>query len=100
MAAHRCDAALLSDIKNYLNITWEDAETDKKIIGYTEAGILKINALTGGTEDYHEESEYKALLMDYCRLRHAEVPEKFEELFKSDLIRLRLSNIAGDDDDD
>lgn len=94
MVGSKCDLLLLADIKNYLDITWSDNELDAKLTGIAEAGICKINALTGGTADYHAESEYKALLLDYCRLRYAAVPEKFDELHKADLIRLRLSAIA------
>ena len=42
MAANRRDLpdGLLDDVKNYLNITWDDDATDKKVSGIIASGMM------------------------------------------------------------
>ncbi len=91
------DRKLLDEVKNYLDITWDDIDTDKKISGIIARGKLKIIDLVGAfRSDFDKDTLAKSLLMEYCRLAWAGVPEKFEEIFRSELIGLRLKNITED----
>ena len=42
---------LLDDVKNYLNITWEDEATDQKIGGLIASGMVYLDAKYGSTAD-------------------------------------------------
>ena len=38
---------LLNDVKNYLDISWEDENTDNKITGIIERGMKYLNKVAG-----------------------------------------------------
>lgn len=80
---------LLSDVKNYLDITYEDPETDKKIMGIIQRGKKYLDKHAGTEQDYSEEGTARALLFDYCRYARGNVLEMFEENYMSDLISMR-----------
>lgn len=87
---------LMSKIKNYLGITWDDKGTDIKVAEIISQGERKIMALTNSPRsDFFAESDARSLLFDYCRLAWAGVPEKFDEVYKSDIIGARLGKILG-----
>lgn len=97
----KCSDKLLSDVKNFLGITWEDKDTNKQVTEMILSGMQKVVALTGeDSSGFEQPSERKTLLYEYCRLSRAGVPEKFDELNKSDIIRLRLNAIATEGDFD
>ena len=48
---------LLEDIKNYLDITWTDPESDKKLSGITARGMAYINRIAGSEQDFTEEAK-------------------------------------------
>ena len=85
---------LTREIKNYLGITWDDKGTDKKVAEIISQGEYKIMKLTNSQRsDFSTESDARSLLFEYCRLAWAGVPEKFDEVYKSDIIGARLSKI-------
>lgn len=93
---------LLPEIKNYLDITWDDDGTIEKLKTIISSGCAKISALTDCSNDNFVCSpDHKSLLLEYCRLAWAGVPEKFNEFYKNEIVRLRLKKIAeGYDDSD
>ena len=80
---------LLKDVRNYLDITYEDAEGDKKLIGIIARGMKHLDEIAGKEQDYQPEDQPRALLLDYCRYARNNVLELFEENFRSELIALR-----------
>lgn len=61
-------AALLADVKNYLDITWEDPATDRKLSGLIASGIQYLNDKLGPGVDYIQEGgDGRTLLMEYVR---------------------------------
>ncbi len=80
---------LLQDVRNYLDITYEDAEGDKKLIGIIARGMKHLDEIAGKEQDYQPEDQPRALLLDYCRYARNNVLELFEENFRSELIALR-----------
>ena len=82
---------LIPIVKNYIDITWTDSDTDSKVAGIVREGIAKVKRLTNCTEEeLIADEERTALVKEYSRLAWAGVPEKFVEFYKSDMIRLRL----------
>ncbi|MCR0567429.1 hypothetical protein MKC54_05240 [[Clostridium] innocuum] len=53
---------LLDDVKNYLDITWADDATDKKICGMISRSMKYLNDLTGSALDYEVEDMPRELL--------------------------------------
>lgn len=69
---------LLDDIKNYLNITWQDEPTDKKISGLIASGMVYLNGKYGKEADYTKDSMPRTLLMEYVRYARDEALDVFE----------------------
>jgi hypothetical protein len=81
---------LLKAVKNYLDITWEDDDTDAKLTGIIERGKTYLDRNAGTAQDYETEGLPRALLFDYCRYVRNNALELFEENFRGDLIALRM----------
>ena len=84
------EAGLLEDVRNYLDITYQDEETDKKLSGIIERGRAYLNNMAGEIQDYEAEALPRALLLDYCRYARSNALESFEENFRAELIMLRI----------
>lgn len=83
---------LLSDIKSYLHITWEDSETDKNITGMINRGMARLQEIAGVSLDFNEEDLPRTLLFDYCRYANSHALEMFEKNFSSELMSLHIKN--------
>lgn len=88
--------ALLNDVRNYLDITFEDDDTDWKLTGIIERGMNRLNDIAGAEQEYKKEALPKSLLLDYCRYARNNVLEQFEQSFRSELIALRMGAQADD----
>lgn len=84
------DAELLEEVRNYLDITYVDIETDKKLEGIIGRGMAYLDKHAGEKQDYTQESAPRALLLDYCRYARNSALELFEQNFVSELISLRI----------
>lgn len=81
---------MLDHLKNYLDITYEDAQVDKKLSGIMERGKAYLDNVAGEELDYDDNNMPRQLLFDYCRYARNNVLEMFEENFKAELIALRI----------
>lgn len=86
-------AELIDDVKNYLDITWDDENTDKKLTGIIERGKSYLKEISGSSTDLNFDIEGlgRSLLFDYCRYARSNALEVFEKNFISDLLKLRIS---------
>lgn len=80
---------LLSDVKNYLNITWDDTATDNKIRGLIASAEAYLDDKAGGKMDYETSGEARTLMMDYVRYMRDEAGDVFENNYKSRIIALQ-----------
>lgn len=81
---------LLDDIKNYLDITWDDPMGDQKIMGMIQRGIAAIKGKIGEC-NFYEETQERALLFDYVMYARAgEIPQ-FWENYRTDIISLQIA---------
>lgn len=84
------DRDLLDDIKNYLDITWDDPMGDQKIMGMIQRGIAAIKGKIGEC-NFYEETQERALLFDYVMYARAgEIPQ-FWENYRTDIISLQIA---------
>ncbi len=81
---------LLNDVKDYINITWQDDKTDKKITGYINRGMARLQFVAGASLDFEKEDLPRSLLLDYCRYANSQALEVFETNFQSELLELNL----------
>ena len=82
---------MLQDTRNYLDITYEDNDTDVKLLG---ADYL--DRVAGTPQDYDTDSTAKSLLLDYCRYARNNALELFEQNFRAELIMLRIGVQTGE----
>ena len=81
---------LLNAAKNYLDITWEDADTDTKLTGILERGIAYLNRIAGVEQDYMVEGDAKALLFDYARYVRSNALDEFLTNYLPELLALQM----------
>ena len=87
-------AALLAEVKDYLDITWDDTDADAKLTGQIRRGIAYICAKTGlQASDFDGETadeRGKELLFNYVLYDRSGAADEFKKNYKSDLIGLRI----------
>ena len=84
------DKTLLNDIKNYLDITWDDSQGEKKLEGIIKRGMA---AISGKIEEcnFYEETQERALLFDYVMYARAgEVPQ-FWANYREEILSLQIA---------
>jgi len=82
---------LLSDVKNYLDITWDDADGDKKTKGMILRGISAIDGKAGVEFDYTQEGAHRSLLFNYVMYERSGMLNDFWINYKSDIIALQVA---------
>jgi hypothetical protein len=82
---------LLKDVKNYLDITWRDRATDKKLTGIIARGIKYIDGIAGAEMDYSVEDKPRELLFDYCRYVRSNALDEFKTNYLHELLSLQIS---------
>lgn len=89
--AHRdsLPEGLLSDVKNYLDITWDDEATDKKYSGLIAAGTMYLDRKLGVEGDYVSDGLPRTLLMEYVRYARDSALDVFENNYQSMLLAMQ-----------
>ena len=83
-------AELLADARNYLDITWTDEATDKKLSGILSRGMAFLDKAAGRELDYGSEDMPKALLLDYARYARENALNDFTEHYSTEIVSLRV----------
>ena len=81
---------LLPEVKNYLDITWDDEATNRKIRGIIERGKKYLNKVAGKELDFNTEDKPKELLFDYCRYVRSNALEMFQQNYLHELLSLQM----------
>jgi len=87
---------LLSAVRNYLDITWEDAATDQKLTGIIERGMKYIDDVAGAEMDYTIEDKPRELLFDYCRYVRSNALDEFQTNYLHELLSLQIAQEVAD----
>jgi hypothetical protein len=80
----------LGEVKDYLNITWDDPITESNLTRYVQDGQAYLNEIAGTELDYEKNYAAKRLLLDYCRYVYNHSLELFEVNFKRELLKLSV----------
>ena len=78
MDRYNLPGGLLADVKNQLDITWDDEATDKKISGLIAAGAAYLDGKLGAEADYTLDGMPRTLLMEYVRYARDSALDVFE----------------------
>ena len=82
--------ALLDEVKNYLDITWETtAGEDEKLSGIIERGKAYLSGKIGRC-DFESETEEKELLMNYCMYIRSGRMSDFIRNYRAEIIALQI----------
>jgi len=88
---------LLDELKNYLDITWDDTANDSKLEGILNRAESIISAYAGITLDF-EDAYDKQLLFDCCRYIRCNALEDFKTNFSAELIMIRAKYATAEPD--
>ena len=87
---------LLSDVKNYLNITWDDVATDAKISGLIASGMMYLNSKYGAEADYTADGMPRTLLMEYARYMRDSALDVFENNYREMLLGMQTERLVNE----
>ena len=92
MAAMTEDQELqvLEELKNYLDITWDDPKGEKKLLGMIRRGMAAISGKVGEC-DFLGETQEKALLFQLVMYEYSGEQQQFWVNYKSELIGLQVA---------
>lgn len=85
-------AELLADVKNYLNITWEDEATDGKIRGLIASGSVYLDGKGGEAMDYETDGEPRTLLFEYVRYMRDGAQDVFENNYLARILAMQTDS--------
>ena len=85
---------LLADVKNYLNITWDDQATDRKIGDLIKSGIAYLDLKRGAAANYAEAGLPRTLLFDYVRYARDEALDVYENNYLSLIVAMRNESLV------
>lgn len=71
-------AELLADVKNHLDITWDDEAEDKRISGLIALGATYLDDKLGEEADYDRDDLPRMLLLEYVRYGRDQALDVFE----------------------
>ncbi|MBC3938525.1 hypothetical protein D4A47_06300 [Anaerotruncus massiliensis (ex Liu et al. 2021)] len=91
------DSQLLAAAKNYLDITWDDPEGDRKLSGILGRGMKYLDGIAGQELDYSTEDKPRELLFDYARYVRSNALDEFQGNYLHELLALQISEeVKGD----
>ena len=74
---------LLPVVKNYLNITWSDPDTDLRVGIWIQSGISYLDGKRGEPADYMKPGISNTLLLEFCRYMRDSSLDVFENNYRS-----------------
>jgi hypothetical protein len=80
---------LLDAVRNYLDITWADADGDKKLTGIIARGMKYLDTVAGEELNYSAEDKPRELLFDYCRYVRSDSLHEFQVNYLAELLALQ-----------
>ena len=80
---------LLSDVKNYLDITWDDEATDRKYAGLVASGMAYLDGKLGAAGDYTADGMPRTLLFEFVRHARDSALDVFENNYLALLLDMQ-----------
>ena len=83
---------MLEEIKAALSVTWDEEDTDMKIIRIMEDAEAKLNHILGAEMDYAAPGPARRLFINFCMYVWNGVEKDFKANYLSDIYELRRIN--------
>lgn len=91
-------SSLIEQVKNYINITWSDSDTDKKIQNLVEDAIPAMNHKLGvRSVNYDEAGQERRLFLNYCLYLYNGVANEFDDAYRDEINQIREKYIVLED---
>lgn len=90
---------LITEIRDTLDITWSDPDTDRKVRNIFRRSIGILDNYANTEIDYNEDMFARELLMNLCRYIWDNDYEHFKANYSMDIIALRAQYRAGETDE-
>ena len=84
--------SMLEEIKAALSVTWDEEDTDMKIIRIMEDAEVKLNHILGAEMDYTVPGSARRLFVNFCMYVWNGVEKDFKANYLSDIYELRRIN--------
>lgn len=88
--------SLLSDVKDYLGITWNSETTDKRIRGFIASSMVYLNGKLGAEADYTVDGPPRELLMERVRYARDSALDVFENNYLSLILAMQNNKKVSD----
>lgn len=85
---------LLADVKNYLNITWDDEATDNKLRGLIASASVYLDGKGGGALEYDSDGMPRTLLMECVRYMRDEALDVFENNYTALILAMQNERLV------
>lgn len=82
------DKRLLQELKEHLNITWDEEETNRKLERIINDAILTLNWKLGANIDYSGGQEHN-LFLNYCMYAYNNCTNEFDSNYFNEIMQLR-----------
>ena len=79
----------MSDVKNYLDITWDDEATDRKYAGLVASGMAYLDGKLGEAGDYTADGMPRTLLFEFVRHARDSALDVFENNYLALLLDMQ-----------
>lgn len=76
-------------LKNELNITWDEEETNLRLSRIVENAVLTMNRKLGATIDYSEPGQEQELFIAYCMYVYNNCANQFDEHYLNEIMQIR-----------
>lgn len=80
---------LLATIRNRLNVTWDDSDTNALLTTLAEEGEVYLNRIAGAELDFETPGSPRTLLMEYVRYARDGGTDVFENNYRHLLLELQ-----------
>ncbi|CEQ19664.1 hypothetical protein [Paraclostridium sordellii] len=88
---------MLDELKQNLQITWDDEEIKQKLERSLSSGKEYLNYIAGVEIDFDNSPFAKNLLLEYGRYFYNNAVEYFETNFQKELTHLQIMNVVKKD---
>lgn len=83
---------LLEDLKRKLNITWEDEDTNFRLVEIIEDAKIILNHKLGGSIDYSQNGIEHSLFLNYCMYSWNNCTNEFDKNYMNEIYQVRAIN--------
>ena len=94
MTRDKLPDGLLADVKNYLNITWDDEATDSKISSLIAAGAAYLDGKLGKEADYTADGLPRTLLLEFVRYARDSALDVFENNYTALILAMQNKKVV------